>query len=83
MPENQRAKLMSFGGDPKPNTKYKTSYVREETTGNAPLPPQELLELLQDIGVSVLPLDREVPTVETRYTGKMAETDKPAAEHGR
>jgi hypothetical protein len=83
VPENQRAKLMSFGGDIKANTKYKASYLREETTENAPLPPQALLDLLQEIGVSVPPLDSKVEMVEERYTGKMAESGKPAVEEGR
>lgn len=59
VPEDERAKLMSFGGDVKENTGYKHSYVREETTENAPLPPEDLLELLEELGIDILPLDRE------------------------
>ncbi len=83
VPEEERAKLMSFGGDEKANTGYRYSYVREETTEDAPRPPQDLLDLLEEIGVSVLPLDRETETVEDRYTGRMAGTGESALEAGR
>ncbi len=83
VPEEERAKLMSFGGDVKQNTGYRHSYVRQETTEDAPLPPQDLLDVLEEIGVSVLPLDRETATVEERYTGRMSETGESALEAGR
>ncbi len=59
--EKDRAKLMSFGGDAKANTGYRHSYVREEDTANAPLPPSDLVEVLKTVGVEVLPLDRPSP----------------------
>jgi hypothetical protein len=66
--EEKRAKLMSFGGDEKENTGYRHSYVRETTTKNAPLPPKELLDLLKELDVNVLPLDRKSPN--SRFSHK-------------
>ena len=66
--EERRAKLMSFDGDEKENTGYRHSYVREATTNNAPLPPKELLDLLKELDVNVLPLDRKSPN--SRFSHK-------------